>query len=197
MKRRFLPMLLLAVLGLAGGASANAQTQIATADDFVAFAAAVNGGQTDLDAQLTADIVLTDNTMVGTSSNKYAGTFDGKGHSITYNYTVGFDYGGLFSYTDGATIKNLRVEGTAVVTKIHFGALLGRVSGTNLIENVITNVDITGTSGTGVQGDGGMLGANYADNITFNNCATLGKMGHEGFDTSPCLCLFIRTAWRW
>ncbi|MBO4549358.1 MAG: hypothetical protein J5733_01390, partial [Bacteroidaceae bacterium] len=30
-----------------------------------------------------------------------------------------------------------------------------------------------------VTGDGGMLGANYA-NITFNNCATLGEMGNPG-----------------
>ena len=152
--------------------------KIETEADFVAFAAAVNNGETDLEAYLVADIVLTDNTMVGTSTNKYAGTFDGKGHSITYNYTVGFDYGGLFSYTDGATIKNLRVEGTAVVTKIHFGALLGRVSGTNLIENVITNVNITGQR-SGVTGDGGMCGRNDGI-ITYNYCATLGKMGYEG-----------------
>ena len=153
-------------------------TKIETEADFIAFAEAVNGGQTDLEAYLAADITLTDNTMVGTSANKYVGTFDGRGHSITYNYTVGFDYGGLFSYTDGATIKNLRVEGTATVTAIHFGALLGRVSGTNLIENVITNVNITGQR-SGVTGDGGMCGRNDG-NITYNYCATVGKMGYEG-----------------
>ena len=152
--------------------------KIETADDFVAFAEAVNGGQTDLEAYLAADIVLTDNTMVGTSTNKYVGTFDGKGHSITYNYTVNENYGGLFSYTDGATIKNLRVEGTATVTAIHFGALLGRVSGTNLIEKVITNVEIIGQR-SGVTGDGGMCGRNDGT-ITYNYCATLGKMGYEG-----------------
>ena len=155
-------------------------TKIETEADFVAFAAAVNGGQTDLEAYLAADIVLTDNTMVGTSSNKYVGTFDGKGHSITYNYKVGDNYGGLFSYTDGATIRNLRVEGTALVTAIHFGALLGRVSGTNLIEKVITNVAITGER-SGVTGDGGMCGRNDG-NITYNYCATLGKMGYADGD---------------
>ena len=152
--------------------------KIETAEDFVAFAQAVNGGETTLEAYLAADIELTDNTMVGTSTNKYAGIFNGKGHSITYNYTVSDNYGGLFSYTDGATIKNLRVEGTATVTAIHFGALLGRVSGTNLIESVITNVNITGQR-SGVTGDGGMCGRNDGT-ITYNYCATLGKMGYEG-----------------
>ena len=153
-------------------------TKIETEADFIAFAEAVNGGQTDLEAYLAADIELTGNTMVGTDANKYVGIFDGKGHSITYNYTVSDNYGGLFSYTDGATIKNLRVEGTATVTAIHFGALLGRVSGTNLIENVITNVNITGQR-SGVTGDGGMCGRNDGI-ITYNYCATLGKMGYEG-----------------
>ncbi|MBO7069265.1 MAG: hypothetical protein J6W52_11435 [Bacteroidaceae bacterium] len=179
MKRKFYSLLLTALFGMFGtNAWGGDSISIATAEEFVAFAQAVNGGEVAANAVLAADIVLTDNTMVGTSSNKYAGTFDGKGYSITYNYTVDFDYGGLFSYTDGATIKNLRVEGTAVVTKIHFGALLGRVSGDNLIEKVITNVNITGQR-SGVTGDGGMCGRNDGT-ITYNYCATLGKMGYEG-----------------
>ena len=152
--------------------------KIETEADFIAFAEAVNGGETTLEAYLAADIELTDNTMVGTSANQFAGIFDGKGHTITYNYEVAENYGGLFSYTNGATIKNLRVEGTAVVTAIHFGALLGRVSGDNLIEKVITNVNITGQR-SGVTGDGGMCGRNDGT-ITYNYCATLGKMGYEG-----------------
>ncbi len=154
------------------------RTKIGTAEEFEAFAQAVNAGETTLEVVLTADIELTGNVMIGTEANKYAGTFDGDGHKVTYNYTVSDNYGGLFSYTDGATIKNLRVEGTATVTAIHFGALLGRVSGTNLIENVITNVNITGQR-SGVTGDGGMCGRNDGI-ITYNYCATLGKMGYEG-----------------
>ena len=154
------------------------RTQISTAEDFEAFVQAVAEGQTDIDAVLTADIELTGNVMVGTSTSQYAGTFDGAGHTVTYNYDITSNYCGLFSYVNGATIRNLKVEGTVVSTAIHFGALIGQANGTVLVENVVTDVDITGNR-SGVTGDAGMLGANYAD-ITFNNCATWGKMGNPG-----------------
>ena len=154
------------------------RTQIGTAEEFEAFAQAVAEGNTELDAVLTADIELTGNVMVGTSDNQFAGTFDGAGHTVTYNYDITSNYCGLFAYVNDATIRNLRVEGSVVSTAIHFGALIGQANGTVLVENVVTDVDITGNR-SGVTGDGGMLGANYAQ-ITFNNCATLGKMGKPG-----------------
>ena len=67
------------------------------------------------------------------------------------------------------------MKATVVSTNIHYGALIGRADGTILVENVVTNVNIIGVSSTGVQGDAGMVGANYAD-MTFNNCATLGEI---------------------
>jgi len=154
------------------------RTKIGSAEEFEAFAEAVNAGQTDIDAVLTADIELTGNVMVGNSGNQYAGTFDGAEHTVTYNYDITSNYCGLFAYVNGATIRNLKVEGTVTSTAIHFGALIGQANGTVLVENVVTDVDITGNR-SGVTGDGGMLGANYAQ-ITFNNCATLGKMGNPG-----------------
>ena len=154
------------------------RTKIGTAEEFEAFVQAVNAGQTDIDAVLTADIELTGNVMVGNSDNQYAGTFDGAEHTVTYNYDITSNYCGLFAFVNGATIRNLRVEGAVTSTAIHFGALIGQANGTVLVENVVTDVDITGNR-SGVTGDGGMLGANYAQ-ITFNNCATLGKMGNPG-----------------
>ena len=155
---------------------------IATAEDLNDFAQLVENG-TEVNGVLTADINLSEseypNLMIGTEANPFKGTFDGQGHTITYNYEEVTDkWRGLFAFVDGGTIRNLRVEGNAYVTNIHFGALIGRGDGNILVENVVTNVDITGMSTTGVQGDAGMIGANYA-NITFNNCATLGPMGSE------------------
>ena len=155
---------------------------IATVKDLNNFAQLVENG-TEVNGVLTADINLSEseypNLMIGTEANPFRGTFDGQGHTITYNYEEVTDkWRGLFAFVDGGTIRNLRVEGNAYVTNIHFGALIGRGDGNILVENVVTNVDITGMSTTGVQGDAGMIGANYA-NITFNNCATLGPMGSE------------------
>ena len=153
-------------------------------DDFFVFTSLVNGGKTQINAKLLTDIDLSENedyanTMVGTEDAEFAGIFDGQGHTITYHYgEVAEKWRGLFAFVRGATIRNLLVEGDAYPTDIHYGALIGRAYGNVLVENVVTNVHITGVH-SGVTGDAGMLGANYA-NITFNNCATLGEMGNPG-----------------
>ena len=156
---------------------------VGSAGDFAWIAEYIAQGNTTVNIKLTADINLKEsnfpNVMLGNGANQYAGTFDGAEHTVTYSYTISSNYCGLFAYVNGATIRNLRVEGDAVSTAIHFGALIGQANGIVLVENVVTDVNITGKSTTGVQGDAGMLGANYAK-ITFNNCATLGTMGYEG-----------------
>lgn len=164
-----------------------------SAKDLRVFAGLVEGGRTDINAKLLADIDLTDsdfpNLMVGTEGAQFAGTFDGQGHSVTYSYTVDSNYGGLFSYLNGATVRNLRIKGEATVTAIHFGALAGWVNGTTLVENVITDVAITGAR-SGVTGDGGMVGR-LEGPVTFNYCASLGAMGGEG---SSMYCGFVAYA---
>ena len=163
-----------------------------TPRDYYVFASMVNGGM-KVNAKLVADIDLREtefsDIMIGKEDTQFSGIFDGQGHSVTYSYAVSDNYGGLFRYMDGATIRNLRVEGDAVVQGIHFGALAGYVNGTTLIEGVITNVDITGDRG-GVTGDGGMFGR-LEGNVTFNNCATLGQMGNPG---SSMYCGFVAYA---
>ena len=153
--------------------------------DFNTFALMVNAGYTQINGKLLADIDLREtefaDAMVGTEDAQFAGIFDGQGHTIAIHHEgecVAQKWRGLFRAINGATICNLRVEGEAYPTNIHYGALIGVAYGTVLVENVITNVDITGER-SGVTGDAGMLGANYA-NITFNNCAVLGPMGYPG-----------------
>ena len=157
---------------------------LSTPRDYFVFASLVSAGQSQLNAKLMADIDLREsefsNTMIGSKNdnNPFAGVFDGQGHAITYSFDFEDNYCGLFSYISGATIRNLRVEGSVVTRGIHYGALIGYGDGTMLVENVTTNVNITGEH-AGVTGNGGMIGALYG-NITFNNCATMGEMGYEG-----------------
>ena len=204
MKQKLLMLFLFALMCWAG-TNANAQgvldeltiqdgvCQIGTAEDLAGFAEAVEDGNTDLNALLTADIDLTKsetpNLMIGSEGAQYKGTFDGGGHTVSYNYEVSDNYCGLFRYLDGATIRNLFIKGEAVVTSIHFGALVGWSSGEVLVENVVTNVNIIG-SRSGVTGDGGMVGR-LEGPITFNNCATLGEMGNPG---SSMYCGFVAYA---
>lgn len=156
---------------------------IGSAEQLNWLAQKIEEGTQDIPAILTTDIDLSQsdypNLMIGTEAKPFKGVFNGAGFTITYNYEEVKDkWRGLFAFVDGATIRNLNVKGSAYVTNIHYGALIGRADGIVLVENVTTDVDITGAMKQ-VTGDGGMLGANYA-NITFNNCATLGKMGYEG-----------------
>lgn len=200
MKKNYLLSLLLALIGLTGvNLSAMAQTPeenevvaIATAEDLNAFVELIENGAA-VDGLLTADINLAEsdypNLMIGTESNPFRGTFNGQGHTITYSYDFSNNYCGLFSFISGATIRDLRVEGDVVTRGIHYGALIGYGDGTMLVENVVTNVNITGEH-SGVTGNGGMIGALYGD-ITFNNCATLGEMGYPG---SSMYCGFVAYA---
>ena len=164
-----------------------------TPKDYFVFASLVNGGTTNVNAKLMADIDLRESDypslMIGNEDAQFAGTFDGQGHTVSYSYEVGDNYGGMFRYLNGATIRNLRVEGDAIVTAIHFGALAGWANGTTLIENVVTNVNITGDR-SDVTGDGGMFGR-LEGPVTFNNCATLGSMGNPG---SSMYCGFVAYA---
>ena len=69
-------------------------------------------------------------TMVGTSSNKFKGTFDGGAHTLTISYDVNEDYVAPFRYVDGATIKDLHVTGSITTRNRKFaGGLMAEPSG--------------------------------------------------------------------
>ena len=104
--------------------SALAETvEIASAADWAAFAGRVNGGATALDAVMTADVTLTqDSPRVGTDGNPYGGAFDGLGHRLTLNWNLpGVDFAAPFAYVAGAAISNLHTCGfqLSVVRRNH------------------------------------------------------------------------------
>ena len=118
MKQKLYYLLLTAAFGLFGmNAWAQTTYEIGTAEDLVAFAEAVNGGETGANAVLTADITLTEvwTAPIGVPSAQYTGTFDGQGHKITgFEATSESDGGGFFGYTTGATIKDFSIDGYAI-----------------------------------------------------------------------------------
>ena len=105
----------------------NGVYQIGSAEELYGFAQLVNGGNTTASAVLTKDIVVntgvlkadgtlntgtfTDWTPIGNNSNKYTGTFDGQGHTISglyFNDSI-TDYVGLFGFLESGEIKNVGV----------------------------------------------------------------------------------------
>lgn len=90
---------------------------INNAGKFVSFAKMVNiGTASSANAKLTANIDLTNVswTPIGTSTNKYTGTFDGQSNKVTLNMTnTEGTYQGLFGrLANGANISNIIVAGT-------------------------------------------------------------------------------------
>ena len=117
----------------------------------------------DVNAILAADITVSD--YVGDSETAYyRGTFDGNGHTITFNKS-GFseNYIGLFRHAGNATIKNLHVNGTIQTTGQYAGGLIGNVvNGNNVsIETCRSSMTINSTKFT----NGGFI-ARLGDNST-------------------------------
>ncbi len=161
--------------------------QIGDADDLVNFAAMVNNGGTDLDAELTANINLSEATWtpIGNSSKKYSGTFDGGGYAISnFNYTATAQYAGLFGYITTATIKNFSISGT-LSSAYNYTGMIGYATAAK-VSGIHSSLNVTATANTWVGGI--VAGANGAIEIaectydgtlnTSNGNAVGGIMGY-------------------
>ena len=161
---------------------------INTADDLAWFAALVNHGHKKVSARLGADIDFTSYTqqdvMIGgdaysanENDDKMAfegGVFDGQGHTITINYSVSYDGVALFKVVRDVVIRNLMVKGSIESTQRFIGGLGFTSRGNSTFENIIIDVDITG-SFAGDATDGGFFAVCH-EYATFRNCAFIGSM---------------------
>ena len=117
-------------------------TYIFNADNWDYLATSVaNGGTTSGKTYKLFDNI-TVSTMIGTSTNPFAGTFDGQGNTLTLDINTSEGAAPIRNIS-GATIKNLKVDGTLSAGN-HSAALVGVVrGGTNVIENCVVSADIT------------------------------------------------------
>lgn len=120
---------------------------------------------------LANDIELSDTwtpiSNVTYPADAFAGTFDGNGHTIS-----GLNgSNGLFGFVNGATIKNLKVEGTISGTSANVGGIVGKTQG----KVTITNCSFTGSVSTSKSGSsnaaGGIVGRVNAGTLKVENCA--------------------------
>ena len=197
-QRNFLPKTSFAFTpSLEWNAEANAY-EIATADDLYYFATLVNGGITNINAILTADIEVNQNvlladgslnedeadnfkvwTPIGTRSKPFCGTFDGNGHTVSglyfHNTTDGYypnggNYVGLIGATSGATIKNVGVIDSYLRGCYNVGGILGYSD----VSSSITNCFNASTIVVEEDCAGGICGYNGGCAIT--NCFNTGKV---------------------
>lgn len=137
--------------------------QIKDADSLNLFNELISAGQANLNGRLVNDIDFENATFggVGTDANRYKGTFDGNGKTISNitikNTTKGT---GLFNHVEGATISNLNIDNVTVNSNDKYidssSALVGCCYG-----GKIDNINIISGTIYGRESTGSVLGCAY------------------------------------
>ena len=143
----------------------------------------VNSGTVYSDTyfKLGASITVTDWTPIGQkgSDNKFAGTFDGNGQTVTINsIKSGLDpdfdgYAGFFGAVKGATIKNLTVDGT--ISGADVAGIVARMDG-GTVENCVNRAMVTGIR----KAAGIVVITKGSGEATIQNCKNYGTIQSTG-----------------
>ena len=154
--------------------------EIASKADWQAFCALVEDGQTAVDAKMTKDVNLeTDITMAGTANKPYAGTFDGQNHTLTVNWDAGSANDvAPFGRVNGATIKNLRTEGSIRSNSFYLSGLIDEAAGGNItVANCVSAVNITSSYTSDRCGAGGLISYIFPSaRVTITDCLVKGSI---------------------
>lgn len=168
--------------------------QIEDGADLVAFAALVNGGDTDVNAILVNNIDLSNLTYtpIGTSySNPYSGTFDGNDKTISNVTIAGSDasdsqiWAGIFACVSGTvkdfTLDNVDINNTSTASG---GDAEQAASGTAvavLIGGTVENVDaLSSCSVNGVYRTGGIVGSSREVGAEITACVNAAPVTGTG-----------------
>ena len=128
---------------------------------------------------LANDIDLTDTKYAGKSitpalSDAFSGTFDGNRHTISglCINTKSKNGVGLFGTVNGASIQNLKVEGSVTGTNSGFvGGIVGKTQGNVTITNCSFTGSVSATKSGSSNGAGGIVGRVNAGTLKVENCA--------------------------
>lgn len=169
--------------------AADGVVEITTAEEFASIVNNLDGNY-KLMNDITFNSVIGMKAEGGVDESKiFTGTLDGNGKTITINLTDVNHRTGIFAQagSDHCVIKNLTVNGTITSAGNSCGGVVGTAKGNITFENVTSNINISApnSDSEGSSGNGGILGVNEGNDITFKNCtsnATVsGKRGIGGF----------------
>jgi hypothetical protein len=139
----------------------------------------------DGEYSLGADLILEDWTPIGTSAAPFAGTFDGKGRTITITGS-----GGLFGFTEGALIRDVTIEGTISASSsrtVFVGGIAGNATETT-ITHCISNADIAVVGQDHNSSAGGIAGF-LSNNSRIADCRATGDISLKS-DANKGLMLY-------
>ena len=132
-----------------------------------------NGGKTLINITLTGDITLTGEwTPIGNYENRYTGTFDGNGHTITGLTVNQKERGnvGLIGYLgSGGKVQNLTLENVNLNGNLYVGGVVGYSN-----NGTVTACTASGSI-NGKEYVGGIVGNNYLGTVTacYNTSSTV------------------------
>ena len=139
-----------------------------TTTQYSSLAEALNAAKDGGTVELLKNVTLTGNwTTVGTESEPFKGTFDGKGYTITgLNIpTNDNEYVGLIGILDGGTVKNVKFASVSVTGKDDVGTAVGRI----INGGIVSGVQVLGGTVSGAKRVGGVVGSIKASG-TVSDC---------------------------
>lgn len=143
-------------------------TKDGTTTPYTSLTDALNAAKDGGTVELLKNVTLTRNwTTVGTESEPFKGTFDGKGYTITgLNIpTNDNEYVGLIGILDGGTVKNVKFANVSVTGKDDVGTAVGRI----INGGTVSGVQVLGGTVSGAKRVGGVVGSIKA-NGTVSDC---------------------------
>ena len=194
MRTKFLPLLLLLAALMPRAALAQkthiASTSSSTTMTWDEFANNVTGGilYNNMTVYLDEDITVT--TCAGDPWDRsFRGTFDGQGHTLTFNGDATYSWYAPFTSADGATFKNLKVTGTINSSNGHdfCAGFVGSIHTNNTCTfiNCESNISIN----TDRYFHGGFVGNIQGGTTYFYGCTFTGRM--FTFDDSSACSGFV------
>ena len=145
-----------------------------TTTQYSSLAEALNAAKDGGTVELLKNVTLTGNwTTVGTETEPFKGTFDGKGYTITGLIipTSDNEYMGFIGMLDGGTVKNVKFASVSVTGKNDVGTAVGRI----INGGTVSGVQVLSGSVSGAKRVGGVVGSIIADGSALNctNAATV------------------------
>ena len=196
-----------------GDGSVGNPYKISSAAELAWFRNQVNSGNNSISAELTENIDLVEFchakdgtkyteelswTPIGNLDNRYQGTFDGNGKTISNLYinATPRDYAGFFGFADNGSIKNITFDNAKVTSIAQLTGILIGQANNSFIENIKTSESCS------VDGDktvGGIAGSVLGNIIKCENHARAngangayyvgGIVGrYDGYDKSITSC---------
>ncbi|MEZ7764176.1 peptidase M26 [Prevotella nigrescens] len=156
------------------------EMSISSAADWKTFCQRVDNDETTLNAKLTKDVDLgSEIVMLGDYNSMYAGTFDGQGHTLKFNWNADKDNQiAPFYCVKNATIKNLRTQGKITTKRYGLSGMVYAALGTTTLTGCISDVDITGGNGSwnDSQAAGMVQAVAYGASVQITDCLVKGSI---------------------